>query len=290
MGENSGIEWTDHTFNPWWGCTKVSEGCDNCYAETLDARFHAKQPGGAHWGPGVPRKTFGPDHWRAPLLWNKRAERLRIRMRVFCASMADVFDGEAPAGELERLWALIRLTPWLDWLLLTKRPARIIPSLPNDWGNGYRNVWLGTSVEHQGAAEARIGKLLAVPAVVRFLSCEPLLGPLDLTSVKTQYMGEVMELNPLRVGLSWVIAGGESGPGARPMKPEWARKLRDDCNEEHVDFFFKQWGDASRSTDDPDYTDKRHGGHTKGGRLLDGILWSEVPSVAYDLLPSAAKA
>lgn len=143
MGENSKIEWTHHTFNTWWGCVKVSPACDNCYAESLSKRF------GDHWGPKAEYRTFSDKHWNEPLRWNRAAEKAGERHRVFCASMADVFDNRAPEGARERLWALIRQTPHLDWLLLTKRPQNIAEMLPEDWGDGYPNVWLGVTVENQ---------------------------------------------------------------------------------------------------------------------------------------------
>lgn len=152
MGKETGIGWTRHTFNPWWGCKKVSAGCKFCYAESIDKVYG----GGQHWGIGAPRREFGDKHWNEPRRWNKQAVKDGVRRRVFCASMADVFDPEAPAGALERLWQLIRETPQLDWLLLTKRPERIASSLPADWGKGWHNVWLGTSVENQEAADKRI--------------------------------------------------------------------------------------------------------------------------------------
>ncbi|MGE3463865.1 MAG: DUF5131 family protein [Pseudomonadales bacterium] len=243
MSANSSIQWTDHTFNPWWGCTKVSPGCDNCYAETLARRF------GTRWGPEAPRRTFGADHWAEPLKWNAKAEAAGVRARVFCASMGDLGDVDAPAGEIERLWALIRVTPWLDWQLLTKRPAQLAKLLPEDWGEGYPNVWLGVSVE---LAEYywRPAKLLAIPAAVHFLSCEPLLGPLDLapwlTKVPTRGPGWQLSagtaLEIADVTLDWVIAGGESGPGARPCDLAWLRSLRDQCRAADVAFFCKQLG------------------------------------------------
>lgn len=177
MGVETKIQWTDHTFNAWWGCTKVSAGCDHCYAEAFDHRL-----GGAHWGAGAARKVFKDKHWSEPRRWNEAARKAGKRARVFCSSMADVFDSEAPEGELTKLWELIRETPWLDWQLLTKRPHRIAQSLPADWGDGWPNVWLGTTVENQEQAELRIPRLLAVAARVRFLSCEPLLGQVDLRS------------------------------------------------------------------------------------------------------------
>lgn len=252
MGETTGISWTDHTFNPWWGCTKVTRGCDHCYAETFDRRL-----GGAHWGKGKPRRVFGTKHWSEALRWNAAAEKAGKRARVFCASMADVFDAEAPKGQLERLWNLIRVTPWLDWQLLTKRPARIARALPADWGEGWPNVWLGTTVEDQEQAKIRIPLLLGVPARVWFLSCEPLLAALrldriELVSPKPPY-GPGVWLNaftgvldgpddvlPGRIG--WIIMGGESGPGARPFALDWARALVNQAHGGDARVFVKQLG------------------------------------------------
>lgn len=243
MAENSNIEWTDATFNPWWGCTKVSDGCKFCYAQNIANRY-----GHAVWGPGATRRTFGENHWREPLRWNRRAEERGERLRVFCASMADVFDPEAPAEERERLWELIRQTPHLDWQILTKRPHLITQSLPFDWGNGYPNVWLGTSVEDERVLN-RIESLVEVPAVVHFLSLEPLIGPLsDL---------------PLN-GIEWAIVGGESGPGARPMKAEWVEEIRLQCEIANVPFFFKQWGGVRKK---------------QAGRELNGRFYDEMPRV-----------
>lgn len=221
--KHSAINWTDHTFNPWIGCSKVSPGCDNCYAEALDRRkLHDVV---THWGPGVPRKIMSDDYWQSPLQWNKRAAVGGERYRVFCASMADVFDKEAPAGQRERLWALVRQTPSLDWLLLTKRP---IPKyLPDDWGNGYPNVWLGCSVENRKHGLPRIDRLRKIPAAVRFLSIEPLLedlGQIDLA------------------GIHWVIIGGESGGGARPFDIEWAASVIEQCQQQNVPVWVKQLG------------------------------------------------
>jgi len=229
-----------HSFNPWWGCTRVSPGCDHCYAEALDARA-----GGAHWGQGVPRRTFGDRYWAGPLKWNEAARKAGQRARVLCASMADVFDAEAPPGLLERLWRLIPQTPHLDWLLLTKRPARIARGLPADWGHGYPNAWLGVTVENQELASQRIPVLLSVPARWRFLCAEPLLGPVDL--------------RPWPQGIDWVIAGGESGPRARRVQSDWVRGLRDSCQELGIPFYFKQWG-------------------YRPGHTLDGRTWEELPT------------
>lgn len=262
--KDSKIEWTHHTFNPWWGCQRVSPGCEHCYAEAL-----AKRTGRVKWGPGQARVAASEKMWREPLKWNAAAEAVGERHRVFCASMADVFEDLPELVPLRaRLFALVRETPALDWLLLTKRPENADRlwnqaqydafSLGPTWAP---NVWLGTTVEDQRRAEERIPQLLAVPAAVRFLSCEPLLGPLDLRQIRcdtTAIDGEsATHLNALHGAtywydgehsananpIDWVICGGESGPGARPMHPEWARSLRDQCASAGVPFFFKQWGE-----------------------------------------------
>lgn len=240
MGENSKIEWTDHTFNPWWGCTKISPGCDLCYAKVHSTRY-----GFNVWGHGQERRVFGDQHWDQPRKWDRRAQRDSVRRRVFCASMADVFDAEAPATELPKLWALIRETPALDWQLLTKRPNRIHRVLPPDLV-GAPNVWLGTSVENSEYVW-RVPELVKVPAVVHFLSVEPLLGPIANLPLDD---------------IEWVIVGGESGSGYRPMKAEWVQEIRDRCVSAGVAFFFKQWGGRTPKA---------------GGRLLDGQEWNEMP-------------
>jgi protein gp37 len=182
MGKDSEIGWTHHTFNPWWGCTKISPGCKNCYAAAFDKRV-----GGKHWGPDAPSRFFGDKHWLEPLRWNAEAVRAGERHRVFCASMADVCEelpGERGAEldrERARLWLMIGQTPHLDWLILTKRPERFHAVLPSDWGDGYPNVWLGATAEDQQRQDERWEHLAHVPAAVRFLSCEPLLSELDLS-------------------------------------------------------------------------------------------------------------
>lgn len=324
MAENSAIEWTRHSFNIRWGCVKVSAGCDNCYAETFDKRV-----GGAHWGPHAPRRMMSDAYWRAPLKWDATALKAGERHRVFCSSMADTFE-KVDDGQLERLWHLIRQTPNLDWLLLTKRPQNIAKMLPDDWGDGYPNVWLGTTVEHQAEADRRIPHLLAAPARVRFLSCEPLLGFVDLTRIKalpgfggedgwhtdvlTSSHFQVDDMGrehsgdgPIDDKIDWVICGGESGPNARPMHPDWARSLRDQCVAAGVPFFFKQWGewvgsvtwapdcifldrdgrqlkfeaDFQRARDAEkfpvEFMHKR--GKKRAGRLLDRLTWDQFPQV-----------
>ncbi len=252
MSAQSAIEWTDHTFNPWWGCTKVSGGCTNCYAETLATRY-----GHTVWGPKAQRRFFGEKHWQEPLRWNRDAQEAGRPARVFCASMADVFEGNDSLNfQRQKLWALIQETPNLDWQLLTKRPENVLRMVP--WGNEWpSNVWIGTSVESQQVAGERLAYLREVPAVVRFLSCEPLLGPLDDLDLS---------------GIHWLIAGGESGPKHRPVNVGWLRSLRDQCLQTKVAFFFKQWGGYRAKS---------------GGRLLDGQTWSQFPaSCRVDLLPT----
>lgn len=262
MGQYSAIEWTDHTFNPWWGCTKVSPGCKFCYAETLSGRY-----GHDVWGPRATRRTFGEQHWQEPLKWQRNAQDQSRRMRVFCASMADVFeDSQSLDVERQRLWTLIAETPALDWLLLTKRPEHMQRLTP--WGNEWpNNVWAMTSVENQDLAEERIPALLEVPAVVRGLSVEPLLGSVDLTPWLDQ--------------IHWVIVGGESGSQARPMQPTWAYHVRDQCRAAGVPFFFKQWGAWSPEVTTPN-TEPLLIRRSKrsAGRLLEGELWDQLPDVA----------
>jgi protein gp37 len=262
MAENSRIEWTDHTFNPWWGCQRVSPACDHCYAETMAKRFGQKV-----WGAKAPRRFFGEAHWAAPARWNADAIAAGVRRRVFCASMADVFEKRADlAPWREKLWALIRATPGLDWLLLTKRPQLITTRLPADWGAGYRNVWLGTTTEDQTEAARRLPHLLGVPARVHFVSAEPLLGPVDLRPW----------LSGPEHRLGWVIAGGESGAGARPSDRQWFRALRDQCREATVPFHFKQWGNWVPSDDGPPTRMTK----AAAGRKLDGRTWDGLPTSA----------
>jgi protein gp37 len=222
--ENTSIEWCDHTFNPWIGCTRVSPGCDHCYAATRAVRFHMQDTAGNPlWNPGADRHRTSSVNWKAPLKWNRDAARAGVRARVFCASLADVWDNQVPDAWRADLLELIRATPALDWLLLTKRPQNIAKMLP---AKHFRNIWLGTTAETMEEAARRIPVLLRVPAVIRFLSCEPLLEPLDLT----RYLRGS--------GVHWIICGGESGP--RPMDPKWARSLRDQCRATGTAFFMKQ--------------------------------------------------
>jgi Bacteriophage protein gp37 len=271
MAENSGIEWTTHTFNPWTGCTKVSPACDNCYAEGW-----AKRSGHVEWGPrGARRRT---KTWRDPIKWNKQAEGAAERPRVFCASLADVFDNHKSIEQAWRreLWDLIDQTPNLDWLLLTKRPQNIVKFSPERWfTRGIpSNVWLGTTVENQEEADRRIPHLIQCPARVLFLSCEPLLGPLSIR----RYVHK----------LDWIITGGESGPRARPSNPQWFRDLRDQCSAADVPFLFKQWGEwvSVSEVEGPgiiftfrDGRNVRRIGTKRAGRTLDGVVHDGYPEV-----------
>lgn len=448
MAENTKIEWAHHTFNPWIGCTKVSPACDHCYAEA-DFSHRRKV---VQWGAGQPRKHTAPSTWAQPLRWNAEAERLGVRYRVFCASLADVFDNEVPVSWRRDLFDLIADTPHLDWLLLTKRIGNARTMYADAYLDSARpwpaNVWIGASITSQAEADRDITKLLAVPASKRFLSMEPLLGPVDLTrwlrvspqigknlnslvplddqvgqhgfkqsdcitlpgnlphsdrlpampfdalvvppdesangvlqpfhdggmrvvdgksrticaagsatpveiplSIKkagkvgdganvvwdgdslimegrSGPSGESLARNlPLNAGpagaeprsnrgnglagfvragdggapfsslLHWVIVGGESGPNARPMHPDWARSLRDQCQAADVPFFFKQWGEwmpydfldpAARAATQAKDWQRAHGsdfdrglvrvGKKAAGRLLDGREWNEVPA------------
>lgn len=234
MAENSNIEWTDHTFNPWIGCTKVSPACDNCYAETWAKRF-----GTAEWGTGKDRVKTKPANWEKPIRWNAEAAKNGKRYRVFCASLADVFDNEVDPAWRNELLDLIEATPNLDWLLLTKRIGNVRKMLGS--AELPDNVWLGISVVNQEEAARDIPKLIGIKAKVRFLSMEPLLGPVELRALKVDHDGRMNAL--LHDRIQWVIVGGESGTNARPMHPQWALDLRDQCAEFNVPFLFKQWGE-----------------------------------------------
>lgn len=245
MGENSGIAWTHHTFNPWWGCSRVSPGCEHCYAERL-ATVRRKLP---VWGVDAARKPMSEAYWRAPLKWNRDALAAGERRRVFCASMADVFELAPVQNEeahrvmvaaRERLWRLIESTSALDWLLLTKRPQNVDFLVP--WGGERRggpwpaNVWLGVTAEDERRARERIPILLGIPARVRFVSHEPALERVDFFP----FLGRGDRHAPL----DWIITGGESGPGARPYDPDWARLVVAQCRIGGAAPFVKQMGAA----------------------------------------------
>jgi len=324
MGENTKIEWCHHSFNPWIGCTKVSPGCAHCYAEVETFARVQRKRGNELWGKDANRHVTSDANWRKPYKWNDAATAAGERHRVFCASLSDVFEDRRDLDEPRRkLWDLIETTPNLDWLLLTKRPENIARLIDQRWLEHPRhNVWLGTTCEDQKRADERIPHLLRVPAAVRFLSCEPLLGPVDLDFWIDSYwdaslkdlMGNKgswvrVELRHERA-LHWVIAGGESGLQARPMRPTWVRSVRNQCARAGVPFLFKQWGewvyDDSPANETPDaYLGKPCLTHVGGqrlpdvdghrtqmvrigkeaaGRLLDGREWNEYPVVASEAI------
>lgn len=254
MANETKIEWADSTFNPWIGCTRVSPACDDCYA----ARSTPARTLGVVWGPHEERRLTSAANWKIPLLWQRKADQFASvygrRRRVFCASLADVFDNAVPSDWRDDLFELIRVTPDLDWLLLTKRPQNIVGMVRRDGsiaGNGIRylpdNVLLGTTVEDQKRADMNIRALLRTIAEVGarrlFLSVEPMLEAVEVFSKQT---GELIHTsgNEYEPGwIDWVICGGESGPNARPMRAAWARDLRDQCAAAGVPFLFKQWGE-----------------------------------------------
>jgi protein gp37 len=257
MGADSKIEWTHHTFNPWIGCTKVSAGCAHCYAEALmDKRW-----GKVKWGPNGTRVRTSDANWREPLKWNNAAMMAGERHRVFCASLADVFENRPELLPWRRdLFELIRITPYLDWLLLTKRPEHVVDMAFN--AGGYQTLqtcWVGTSVESQDVVESRVLALMKVPARVRFLSMEPLLGPVDLTNVgpekwdvtrgwKANAANERGWANTSRI--DWIIVGGESGQGARPCYTNWIDGIASQCKAAELPLFVKQLGGNHRCVDD----------------------------------------
>ena len=252
MSANSKIEWCDHTFNPWIGCTRVSPGCDNCYAEAQD-KFRRW----TLWGWGGPRRRTSASTWAMPSRWNAQAEAFHAqhgrRQRVFCASLADVFDNAVSEDWRADLFDLIVATPNLDWMLLTKRIGNVLGMVPYDWTCPRRgwpsHVWLGATIVNQAEADRDIPKLLSVPAAKRFLSMEPLLGPVNLErpmpGPDLDQGGGASICQPwmIQSGIDWVIVGGESGPNARPMHPAWSLGLRDQCHAAGVPVLFKQWGE-----------------------------------------------
>lgn len=284
MSETTAISWADRTWSPWEGCTKVSTaaagggGCDNCYAERMNRWLHR----GENWGPGAPRLEFSEDHWDKLRRWNDAAAKRGEQPTVF-PSMCDPFDNEVRPELRARFFEAVASTPNLRWLILTKRIGNAWKMMADACGVSMAsarlplpNVWLGATVVNQAEADRDIPKLLNVPARVRFLSIEPMLGPIDLQKactarcpngrscfpfrghlnercvVDSSEGGIVVECICSRLnGLHWVIAGGESGPHARPMHPDWVRSLRDQCAAAGVPFHFKQWGEWAPSSNDP---------------------------------------
>jgi protein gp37 len=362
MADRSAIEWTDATWNPVQGCTRVSEGCRNCYAEVMAARF--SDPG--QWGHGLAHRVTvngKTDHrWTGELRLNEKALELPLRWRrprrIFVNSTSDLFHEDMPDEWIDRVFAVMALAQQHTFQILTKRPERmqtyvagmtahcgdlfnifassrfreaarkagaLIGDMPALTGKPFplRNVWLGTSVEDQSTANIRIPHLMNTPAAGRFISAEPLLGRLDLEPFLRQNIpgytahdfGIQMQIAAHPYPIDWVIVGGESGPGARPMHPAWARSLRDQCQAALVPFFFKQWGEwghalhmagvsavsAAPAAHNGYYAHRNrvrvHGGAEDGhcfesrsddrhiirvgkkaaGRLLDGREWNEAP-------------
>jgi protein gp37 len=259
--KNSGISWTHHTFNPWIGCSKISAGCDNCYAERdWDHRKHLVK-----WGPGAPRHRTGPANWLQPIRWDDACRRAGIRQRVFCASLADVFDMDVPPFWREDLFTLIKRTPNLDWMLLTKRVenmARFFGEFRDaQWP--WPHVALGVTIESY--ENSNRGNILSlIPAARRFVSIEPMLGDINCE----EWLGSVDE----------VIVGGESGPHARTIPhPAWVRRIRDLCMAAGVSFCFKQWGDQNTGYVPSHLDELLKAGYDptlpRGGRMLDSCIW-----------------
>lgn len=301
MAENSKIEWTTHTMNFWIGCQEVSPACDFCYAKTQNEFRHWVDG----WGPHGERRRTSAGNWHKLRKWNREAGECGVRDKVFSNSLADFFDKAAQPAWRREAWHYIEQSPNLDFLLLTKRPQNITGMLPDPetgvrpWGDGWPNVWLGTTIENRKEGERRAVELAKVPAVMRFWSCEPLLEDLgDLTGLclhDTAVDG--------RPAVGWVITGGESGPKARPSHPDWFRSIRDQCAAAGVAYFHKQNGEWA-----PVYefgveksegggkqgaiwendgwtifkTGSRHGdvfriGLNRAGALLDSVSHGEMP-------------
>lgn len=313
MAEKTGISWCDATFNPWMGCTKVSPACDNCYAEKLVTGRMGKDL----WGASKPRHRTSESNWKKARQWNKTPNVLigsqwpSRKPRVFAASLADIFDNEIDQAWRDDFWALVRETPNLQWLIVTKRIGNAAKMLPADWGDGYPNVTLLITVADQEEAARDIWKLLTTPAARRGLSIEPMLGQIDPTDLCNGWFfydaiagcrwHDAPANGPAGASestakIDWVICGGESGKDARPMHPEWARLLRDQCAKANVPFHFKQWGEwaplkglLSEAPDhvgvhvwQPGYPGSAsiRIGKVKAGRLLDGVEHNEFPVAA----------
>jgi len=306
MGDKSKIEWTDATWNPVRGCSVVSEGCRNCYAMQVAARFSGegqayeglayRNSSGAHWTGKV---RLVEEHLEDPLRWKRPR-------RIFVNSMSDLFHESLDEIDIGQVFGVMALAKQHTFQVLTKRPARMLSILETaricfDFDEPLPNVWLGVSVEDQKTADERIPLLMKTPGAVRWLSVEPLLGPIvfdrSWLNVCAQTHAPWIDSHPT---LGWVVVGGESGPGARPMHPDWVRSIRDQCVAAGVPFFFKQWGewfpvsrDASSrvrlSTDPrwhlwPDQGDEspvsKRVGKKAAGRELDGREWNEYPNAS----------
>jgi len=272
MSTKSKIEWTDTTWNWVTGCDKVSAGCDNCYACSLakklkawgNRRYQNDGPGGPGFG-----VTVHDDLLVVPLRWRKP----RV---VFVNSMSDLFHKDVPEDKIQQCFQVMARTPQHHYQLLTKRPPRMRKVVSSIYGSlpPLENVWLGTSIEDDSTV-FRADWLRKTPAAVRFLSLEPLIGSVDSLDLS---------------GIDWVIVGGESGKGHRPMDPDWVRSIRDRCVALGIPLFFKQWGHLSNNPDPTDPWAKKNGGSSKGGALLDGTLWHQFPGrVQAAITPSQPK-
>jgi protein gp37 len=290
MGANSSIEWTDHTFNPWWGCVKVSPACDSCYAETM-----AKRVGFQVWGKDTARRMVKDSYWDMPLSWNRWAEKHNERLRVFCGSMCDVMEDAPDLQQVRerKLYPLIEATPFLDWLLLTKRPQNFRRFFPDKWIKDPLPNIVGMTTVESSQYLWRAEVLLRTPFARRGLSMEPLLGHVDIgpfIGIKTRKLSSEWHGPTLTRGIDWVIVGGESGHGARPMHPDWVRAIRDECAKCGVPFFFKQWGkwlpadqigaDGDKPT--PATTGSEWGVLDSDGRFRHATRWITGPGVYSD--------
>lgn len=242
MGKTTEIGWTDHTANFWWGCFKVSDGCKHCYAETF-----SKRVGQDIWGPpATTDRSLKKAVWTDLFKWDKDAQKDNVRRRVFVQSMSDFFEDHPQVIPWrERAFKILEQLQWLDVQLLTKRPENILRMAPPHWlDNWPAHIWAGTSVEDQKNADERIPHLMAIPSKVRFLSCEPLLGPVDLWGARYD-QPDGSRLGAISgwadYAINWVIVGGESGPHRRPMDLQWARDIQRDCKAAGTAFFMKQW-------------------------------------------------
>lgn len=301
MGENSSISWTTHTFNMWWGCWKIAKECENCYADATAHRYTAQF--GELWGRTAGRRFFGESHWREPEKWNRKAERLGERHRVFVGSMmdwAEIHPDPAIRDQMNearaRLWELIKSTPHLDWLLLTKRPSDAAGLLP--WATigapphptPWRNVWIGVTAGTNATMRENAGILRTIPAAVRFISCEPILEHISQEVLDTAlalrhpphdgHVGSfVMDTNLIPSAIHWLIVGDESGHGARPAQGDWIRTVREACARHGVAFHFKQWAGRDVGGIEP------ANGHREKGRkihlpILDGKQHAAFPKGA----------
>lgn len=287
MGADTAISYVHSTFNIAIGCNKISPACAHCYAERdmANPQYGNRYPHAWGDGEGAKRYTLSDTYWKQPHKWNKEAQAAGERRRVFCSSLCDVFEDHPVLNEERKhLWPLIIATPWLDWLLLTKRASNAQRMWPwEDLWQVPKNIWLGVTAENQMCLDGRVPILLNIPARVHFISAEPMLGALDAKyylgcttceNVGQSFDGEKFTRCPgcfAHPHLDWVICGGESGDLARPTKLDWVRSLRDQCAAAHVPFHFKQWGELT-----PEGT---RVGRKQSGRLVDGVTHDALPEL-----------